>query len=293
MAFDLGILSTRVLTSDGAWGTELDKLGCPPGFCRERWNLDRPDAVRQVAAAYVAAGSQIILTNTFSGNRIALDKHGLGDQVAAINRAGAEISKDAAGDAAAVFASMGSTGKMVMMDEITSQALTELFAEQAEALAAGGADAIVIETMTELAEAVAALHGAKRATDLPVVVSMTFDSGPDRLATVMGTTADLAARELTAGGADAVGCNCGMGIEHYVKVVEALAAATDVPIWAKPNAGLPELIDGRVVYKETPEEFAAHVPALVAAGARVVGGCCGTTPDHVRAIRSAIAGIKT
>lgn len=276
----------KVTISDGAWGTELDKLGCPAGYCREEWNLAKPDIVRKVPEAYVAAGARIILTNTFGANRITLTKHKAESRVREINRAGAVISKEAAGDKALVFGSIGPTGKMVLMGEAKADELFEVFKEQAEALAEGGADALVVETMTELAEAEAAVKAAKT-TGLLVVGCMTFDSGRDKTATVMGVTAEKAATELTAAGADIVGCNCGIGIDNYVKVAAKMREVVDCPIWVKANAGLPEIDGANIVYRMTPEEFATKSKDLVSAGANIIGGCCGTTPQFTKALIAA------
>ena len=278
-----------VAISDGAWGTQLDQRGCPPGYCREEWNISNPDAVRAVAAAYVQAGSQIILTNTFSANRIALATHGFVGKAPAFCEAGARLSKEIAGDRAKVFASMGPTGKIIMVGEIDEQAAYDAFAEQAKAFEAGGADAVVVESMTELAEAVAAVRAVRETTSLSVVASMTFDSGPDQTDTMMGVTPVQAATELNKAGAEMIGCNCGVGIENTIKVAGIFRQATDLPLWVKPNAGLPELQDGKAVYKDTPDEFAGKIDGLIAAGANVIGGCCGTCPAHIGAMVSAVA----
>ncbi len=277
-----------VTVADGAWGTELDKLGCPAGYCREEWNVSKPELVQQVAASYVEAGSKIILTNTFGGSRYVLEAHGHADKVEAFNRAGAEISKRAAGDNARVFGSIGPSGKMVLTGEADEKGLFEAFKEQAEAVAAGGADALVVETMTEMAEAAAAVKAAKT-TGLLVVGCMTYDSGKEKTNTMMGVTPEQAVAGLTQAGADIVGCNCGIGIENYIKVAGMLRAATDKPIWVKANAGLPEIEGSQIVYKVKPEEFAQKVLHLIKAGANIVGGCCGTTPDFIRAICASLA----
>lgn len=273
----------KVTIADGAWGTELDRLGCPPGFCREEWNVTRPELVLSVARSYVAAGARIILTNTFGANRYVLERHGRADQVAAFNRAGAALSKQAAGNQARVFGSIGPSGKIVMMGEVDDGELYEAFREQACALAEGGADGLVVETMTELAEAVTAVRAAKT-TGLLVVASMTFDSGKERVNTMMGVTPAQAVKALTDAGADLIGCNCGIGIDNYVKVTAMLRAGTDKPIWVKANAGLPEIEGGKVVYRVTPQEYAAKTRELAKAGANVIGGCCGTTPDFIKAL---------
>jgi 5-methyltetrahydrofolate--homocysteine methyltransferase len=273
----------KVTVADGAWGTELDKLGCPAGYCREEWNVSKPELVEQVAASYVAAGSKIILTNTFGGSRLVLEGHGFQDRVGDFNRAGAAISKQAANGKARVFGSIGPSGKMLLIGEVNEQTLFEVFKEQAEALAAGGADALVVETMSDLTEGCAAVRAAKT-TGLPVVASMTYDSGRDKGSTMMGVTPEQAVKGLTDAGADMIGCNCGIGIDNYIKVAGRLRAVTDKPIWVKANAGLPEIDGSKVVYKMTPKEFAQKAGLLVKAGANIVGGCCGTTPEFIRAI---------
>lgn len=267
--------------TDGAWGTQLQSLGLPPGACADAWNLERPGAVAQVARAYVQAGSRIILTNTFRANRIALRDYGLAEKTVQINRAGVEISKQAAGAQALVFASIGPSGKMLLSGEVSEEQLAEAFAEQAGALAQGGADGIVIETMSDLSEAKIALAAAK-ATGLPVAVCMVFDSGPAKDRTMMGVSPEQAAEELGAAGADIIGANCGQGIAGFIPICQRLHRATSLPIWIKPNAGMPELQEGRVVYRTTAQPFAARVPALVEAGASFIGGCCGTTPEFIR-----------
>ncbi|MGQ9904182.1 MAG: homocysteine S-methyltransferase family protein [Anaerolineae bacterium] len=275
-----------VLT-DGAWGTMLQSLGLPVGDCPDAWNLVCPERVEQVARAYVDAGSQIILTNTFGANRITLERHGLASQAAAINRAGVEISKRAAAERAKVFASIGPSGKMLMMGEVSEEDLRAAFEEQAQALAAGGADGIVIETMSDLGEIKVALAAAK-ATGLPVVASMTFDSGKNKDRTLMGVTPEEAAEELANAGADAIGANCGQGIEGYVSICKRLHAATALPVWIKPNAGLPEMVNGQIMYRVTPQAFAAYAPAMRNAGASFLGGCCGSNPDFIRALAEAL-----
>lgn len=269
-----------VLT-DGAWGTQLQAQGLPAGHRPDLWNLTDPARVEKVARSYVDAGSQIILTNTFQANRFALRDHAV--DAPAINRAGAEISKEAAGGRARVFGSIGPSNKMLISGDVTEDELREVFTEQAEGLAAGGSDGIVIETMSDLAEATIAVEAA-RSTGLPVVACMTFDTGKRKDRTMMGVTPAEAAEHLSAAGADVIGANCGAGVDMAAPVCAALAAATDRPVWIKANAGMPELVDRKVVYRMTPAEFAGHVKAVLAAGADFVGGCCGTNPDFIAAL---------
>lgn len=271
------------ILADGAWGTELQKIAFAPGEIADGWNLSHPERVEEVARCYVEAGSAIILTNTFRANRIALAGHELARRVKDLNRAGVEISRRAAGNRAYVFASMGPSGKLLMAEEIGEEELHAGFAEQANSLAEGGADALVIETMSDLAEAGIALEAA-HATGLPVVVCMVFDSGKNQDRTLTGVTPEQAAKELTERGADVIGANCGRGIDAFLDVCRRMRAVTDRPIWIKPNAGLPRIAGDSVVYDMTPEAFASHVPLLIEAGAAFVGGCCGTTPRFIRAM---------
>lgn len=283
------LTSAGVVLTDGAWGTELQARGLAAGELPDSWNLSYPDRVEEVARAYVEAGSQVILTNTFRANRMTAAEQ-LGDMdIRQINRAGVEISRRAAQGKARVVASMGPSGKLLMAGDVDEAALLAAFREQAEALAEAQADAIVVETMAELAEASLAVRAAK-GTGLPVVACMVFDSGKNKDRTMMGVTPEQAAAALAQAGADVIGANCGNGIAGYVPVCRRLRAATALPIWIKANAGLPELEAGKVVYRTAPEEFASFVPEIVEAGANFIGGCCGTNPDFIRACRQVLAG---
>jgi methionine synthase I (cobalamin-dependent) len=281
------LISTGPVVTDGAWGTQLQMRGLPTGACPDAWNLSNAELVEQVARAYAEAGSQIILTNTFGANRFILARHGLAEQVAEVNRAGVTISKRGAAGRALVFASMGPSGVMLMMGQVSEDALLAAFVDQAKAMAEAGADGIVVETMSDLAEAKLAVKAA-RTTGLPVVACMTFDSGANKDRTMMGVTPEQAAEQLTAEGADVIGSNCGHGVASMVEIARHLRAATDRPIWIKANAGLPELVDGKTVYRQTPDEFAAFVPQLLEAGAAFLGGCCGTSPDFIRAVATCL-----
>lgn len=275
------------VVTDGAWGTQLQARGLPVGACPDAWNLSHPECVAEVAEAYVNAGSQVILTNTFGANRLSLARYGLEERAEEINRLGAGISRRAAQGRASVFASIGPTGKMLAMGEVFPEELYAAFLEQAFALEAGGADALVIETMSDLAEAKIALDAAQ-STGLPVVACMVFGAGREADRTIMGVTPEQAAEELTAAGADAIGTNCGNGPTQMLALCHRLRAATPLPLWVKPNAGLPEIVDGRAVYTMPPEAFAPQAAALVHAGASFVGGCCGTAPAFIRALKEAL-----
>ncbi|MGD0091502.1 MAG: homocysteine S-methyltransferase family protein [Planctomycetota bacterium] len=292
------LVSEAPVLTDGAWGTQLQARGLGPGECPDAWNLTHPERVAEVARAYVEAGSRVILTNTFGANRFVLARHGLEKKTAEINRAGVEISCRAAKSYGPtmvisphatvarpfVFASLGPSGKMLVAGEVTEEELFAAFLEQVRALKTGGADAIVAESMSEPAEAAIAVR-AVREVGLPAVASMVFDSGKDKDRTMTGATPERVAEELEGAGADVIGANCGHGIETHVPVCARLHTATRLPIWMKPNAGLPELEDGKTVYKVTALEFAAQAPALIKAGACFIGGCCGSTPEFIRALK--------
>jgi methionine synthase I (cobalamin-dependent) len=275
------LLREKPVITDGAWGTQIQNLGLEAGACPDAWNLENPAAIEKVAASYVDAGSRIILTNTFGASKLMLERHGLSEKAAAINRAGAEISRKAASDKALVFGSIGPSGKLFFTGEVSEEELSDAFEEQAMGLAEGGVHGIVIETISELDEAKIALRAARK-TGLPVVVSMVYDSGQEFDRTMMGTTPEEAANNLKNEGADVIGANCGMGIEFILTVTKRLRAATDLPIWIKPNAGLPEVANGKVVYNITAAQFAAHALNVRLAGADFIGGYCGTSPDFIR-----------
>ncbi len=270
---------------DGAWGSQLQQRGLPPGHAPESWNLSHPSDVQSIGEAYVRAGAQIILTNTFGASRIMLERHHLADRTTEINRIGAELSRQAAGNRALVFGSVGPTGKLLMMGEGTADELSATFEEQARALKEGGVDGLVIETMSDLEEAVLATKAAA-ATGLPVVACMVYDSGPDHAHTMMGITPEQAAEALEKAGAWAVGANCGRGPADFYPVCNTFRAATSLPLWMKPNAGMPEMEDGKAVYRMTAQEFAAAARRLwEEAGATFIGGCCGTDPAFIEALR--------
>lgn len=275
------------LLSDGAWGTELIARGLEAGACPDLWNLSNPEAVAAVARSYVEAGSRVILTNTFRANPVSLPAE-FADQAAAINAAGVRISKAAAVGRALVFASIGPTGKMVMADEISASEVESAYEIQAQALAEAGADALLIETQSDPMEAEIILRCAK-ATGLPVVVSFTFDTGKAHDRTLTGDTPERIARRMEQAGADAIGANCGSGIEHFLLLCRRLREVCQLPLWMKPNAGLPVVEAGKLHYHQSPEEFAAHLPALLEAGASFVGGCCGTSPAFVVALKERFA----
>ncbi len=281
------LIKSGPVVTDGSWGTQMQKRGLNRGECPDSWNLKHPERVLEVAQQYVTAGSQIILTNTFGGSRLALKKYNLDHQTVDINMAGVEISKKAAGNRAYVFASIGPTGLMLVTRETTEAELQNVFEEQAAAQARAGADGIIVETMIDVTEARIAATAAKQ-TGLPVIVSMVYDSGENKDRTMMGNSPEEVVEELTGVGVDGIGANCGQGIEAFLPICARLRQATDLPLWMKPNAGLPELIDDKAVFRTTAQEFVQYIPEMIQAGAGFIGGCCGTDQVFVKAIREIV-----
>jgi 5-methyltetrahydrofolate--homocysteine methyltransferase len=273
--------------TDGATGTELQQRGLPPGECPDVWTLTHPEVVCEVARSYADAGSDAILTTTFRANAISLAAYGLAGKAPAINRAGAALARRAAAGKAAVFGSIGPTGQLLSLQTELREPMAAAFREQAQALADGGADALLLETFSDIEEAKVAAEAAL-VTGLPIIVSFAFDTGKNKDRTMTGVTPETAAREMTSAGVAVVGANCGVGIEAYVPICRRMRAATTLPLWFKPNAGLPEVIKGEIRYHVTPEKFASHVPELVEAGAKFVGACCGSNPDFIRAIAAVL-----
>ena len=277
------MFSTRPVVTDGAWGTQLQARGLPVGACPEVWNQENPEAVRSVAQSYVDAGSQVILTNTFGANRFVLERHGAADRVADLARRGADISRQAADGHALVFGSIGPSGRMLITEEVTPGELAEGFAVTANALRDGGVDGLVVETMSDIEEARLAVEAAL-ATGLPVVLSMVYDAGADHARTMMGHSPEDVVAAFDSMGLLAIGANCGRGADSFHAICQALRAATRLPLWIKPNAGMPKMKDGKAVYDTTPDEFAREGAQLVAEGAVFIGGCCGTSPEFIKAL---------
>jgi 5-methyltetrahydrofolate--homocysteine methyltransferase len=279
----------KIMISDGAWGTFLQQKGLKIGECPEEWNLTHPDEVLDIAKSYIDAGADMIETNSFGGTRFKLEKFGLADKVFELNKAAAEISRKAADDKF-VLGSVGPTGKILMMGDVTEEEMYEAFKEQAVGLEAGGADAIMIETMSDLDEAILAIRAAKENTGCEVFCTMTFEKTvTGEFRSMMGVSPTEMVQILIDAGAELIGANCGNGIAGMVGIVEEIRKANpDIPILVHANAGMPVYQDGETVFPEKPEEMAALVPKIIAAGANVIGGCCGTTPEHICKLRSVV-----
>ncbi len=280
------IAEGRVLVSDGAWGTFLHQKGLKADECPESWNLQRPDDVLEIASSYVEVGADIVLTNSFGASPLKLEGYGLESQTLELNRSAAELSKKAAGERALVMGSMGPTGKMVMMGEVSPQEVFKGFMEQAKGLAEGGADGIVIETMTDTEEARLAIEAVKQASKLDVGCTFTFSKNQDGVyRTMMGTDVEAYLEMALSAGADIIGANCGNGTAGMIEIVKVIRAIdASIPVLVHANAGLPIYQDGKTVFPESADEMASQIVELVKAGANIVGGCCGTTPEHIRQI---------
>ena len=280
----------RILVSDGAWGTYLQQKGLKPGECPEAWNITRPDDVLAIAQSYIVAGADMVETNSFGGSRFKLSRYGLEDKVREFNRAAAEISRRAAGPDRFVLGSVGPTGKLLMMEEVTEEELYEAFKEQSMALEAGGVNAIMIETMTDLDEARIAVKAAKENTSCEVFCTMTFEKiigGEFR--TMMGISPSEMAESLVGAGADLIGTNCGNGMANMIGMVEEIRRVNpDIPVLVHANAGMPRFLDGVTSFPETPEDMASMVREIIGAGANIVGGCCGTTPEHISKVSEVV-----
>lgn len=280
------------IIADGGMGTMLIARGLPRGTAPELWNVERPDDVRAIHRAYVQAGAQIILTNSFGGNRLRLGMHGLAERAAELNRTAARLARaeaDAVPQPVIVAGSIGPTGQMLApMGTLPPEEAAAAFAEQAEALVAGGADVLWIETMSDLEEVRAAVAGCRGAApEVPVVATMTFDT---RGRTMMGTTPEQAAAALSELGVVALGANCGKGPDELEAAIGRMqGAGPGVPLVAKANAGAPRLEGGVAVYDATPDVMAAYALRVRALGAGIIGACCGSTPEHIRAIAGALA----
>ncbi len=280
------------LLLDGAMGTQLFARGIEAGTCNEYLNVESPEVVSDIHRAYLQAGSNAVITNTFGANKYVLGRHGLADDVGKINQAGAQVARQAAGEDKFVLGDIGPSGDFLEpLGSLEPDELRAAFAAQAKGLLAGGVDGFIIETMTALDEMTIAVEAAKSVCgEFPVLASMSFDRAGDDFRTMMGVDVEGAVSKIVPLGVDAVGFNCGMAsLDEYVElagkfVSAARALSSNVRICGQPNAGKPELVDGKAVYRVSPEEFAAAIERIYSAGVSIIGGCCGTGPEHIEAV---------
>ena len=279
-----------VLVADGAMGTMLLQRGLQPGDCPELVNLDRPEVLGEIAAAYLAAGADIVQTNTFGAHPLKLAHYSLEDRAEGIVQAAVGAVREAVGQRALVSGSCGPCGEVLQpYGEADPEEVSAGFRLQAAALIAAGVDLLCIETMTDLAEATLAVEAARSVSaTIPILATMTFDPTPKGFFTIMGVDVPRAARGLAEAGANAIGSNCGNGIQDMVRIAEDFRRETALPLVIQANAGLPELVGGKPTYTESPQFMGERCAALMDAGVRIIGGCCGTTPEHVAALRAAV-----
>jgi 5-methyltetrahydrofolate--homocysteine methyltransferase len=294
----LDAIQARVLLGDGAMGTQLQQAGLESGGCGEAWNLDHPGRVLAIQRAYAEAGADCVLSNTFGASRIMLERHGEGARVAAINEAGARIAREAFGARDGfVLGDVGPFGGLMEpYGEIARARVEQAFREQAKALVQGGVDGVIVETQTALEELEIAIAAAKEAGAPAVIGSLAYDkmADEDEVRTMMGVSPEMAAEFMAARGVDVLALNCGTGVDMAMAadVVRRYRSVSGLPVMAQPNAGQPVLEDFKVVYRETPEQMARDLPALLAAGVNIVGGCCGSTPAHIRRFREVLDRVK-
>ncbi len=276
---------------DGAMGTQLIARGIEVGKCSDYLNVELPDVVSDIHRSYFEAGSDAVITNTFGANKYALGRHGLAEEASKINSAGAQIARRAAGQERYVLGDIGPSGDFLEpLGSLKPEELKEAFARQAKALLDGGVDGFIIETMTALEEVAVAIEAVKSVSGgVPVLASMSFDRAGDDFKTMMGVDVEAAVAKIVSSGVDAVGFNCGtVSLNEYIDLADKFvstvkALGKDVLIYAEPNAGKPELVEDQAVYKVSPEDFAAAVEKIHSAGVNIIGGCCGTSPAHIRA----------
>lgn len=284
-------INKRILLADGAMGTQLIKNGLTEGICPESFNTEKPEIIINIAKLYKEAGSDIISTNTFGGNIFKLKEFDRENFAEEYNSKGVSLAKSVMRNDGFVFSSCGTTGQIVTEEGgfASCDDLYNAFAEQISAQAEGGADGILIETQYSKYEASAAIKAAKENTSLPVICTFSFEKGRRGYRTMMGLSVENAIKTALDSGADIIGSNCGNGIENMVEICREIRSITDRPILINSNAGLPVLENGITVYKEDPEYMASFVPALIEAGANIIGGCCGTSPEHIKAMKNRLA----
>ena len=278
-----------LLVSDGATGTFLQQHGLEPGGCPEEFNASHPEIVREMARQYFEAGSEMVLTNSFGGSVFMQKKYGYGERVTEFNRLAAEHARSQAPDGRFVVGSVGPTGEFLApLGPVSESEMYEAFVEQMKALEAGGADGVVVETMTAAEEATLAVRAARDNTALVVMATMVFDKGPRGFFTMMGVTPEMAVHSMEDAGAHVVGSNCGNGIDNMVDIARRMRAETDGYLLIHSNAGIPAMQAGQIIYPESPEYMAERFRELADLGVNIIGGCCGTSPAHIQALAAAV-----
>jgi 5-methyltetrahydrofolate--homocysteine methyltransferase len=283
-------IETSILIFDGAMGTQIQIRGLPRGACLEEWNISHPEVIKDIHRAYYEAGSDVVLTNSFGGNRYLLEKEGYGDKVREFNMAAAQLAQEVRPEGRYVAGSVGPTGEFIEpYGDRTYEELRDCFREQVSALVDGGIDLVCIETMSDLSETKAAIEATKSVTELPVCATMAFDLGKKGFRTMMGVSSEEAAQILNESGVHVIGCNCGsIVVEDMAALVREFRQVSALPILAQANAGMPRLIEDETVHPQGAEDYAEGVIPLLEAGANLIGGCCGTTPKHIQAVAGKI-----
>jgi 5-methyltetrahydrofolate--homocysteine methyltransferase len=284
------LLDKKILVADGAMGTMLQAAGLSAGHCPEEWNVSHPEIIEGIQKAYIAAGSDIIETNTFGGNKYRLGFHGYGDSVINFNKKAAEVARSVCPDGKFVAGSVGPTGEFLEpLGDLTRKELSDAFKEQIDALLTGGVDILIIETMSDIGEACAAIDAAKNLnSDVPILATMTFEKHATGYRTMMGVQPTAMIKPLIDAGADVIGANCGTGMEDMIEIVREIRNQTQFPLLVQANAGLPEQKGNDIFYKESPRDRGQSVKHILQFGIHIIGGCCGTTPDHIKATRQAV-----
>ena len=278
-----------LLVSDGATGTFLQQHGLEPGGCPEEFNASHPEVVREMARRYFEAGSDLVLTNSFGGTVFMQKKYGYGEKIGEFNRLAAEHARSQAPDGGFVVGSVGPTGEFLEpLGPVSESEMYDALVEQVKALEAGGADGVVVETMTAVEEAALAVRAARENTDLVVMATMVFDKGPRGFFTMMGVTPERAVNTMRDAGAHVVGSNCGNGIDNMVEIARRMRAETDGFMLIHSNAGIPAMRGGEIIYPESPEYMAKRFRELADLGVNIIGGCCGTGPEHIRALAETV-----
>ena len=283
------IYEGETIISDGGTGTYLQKNGLEPGGCPEEFNVSHPEVIKKMAREYFEAGSDMVLTNSFGGSVFRQKHYGFEDSVFKFNKLAAQLAKSQAPEHGFVCGSLGPTGEFLRpLGLVSNQEMYDSFKNQALALEEGGADCVVIETMLDIDETSIALQAVRENTSMLAMATMTFDLGPRGFFTMMGVTPEDAAKKLEQSGAQVIGANCGNGIERMIEIASKMRNSTDKPMMINCNAGIPSLVSGEILYPETPEYMAEQFMKLKDVGVNIIGGCCGTSPEHIKALSDAI-----